>query len=193
MNVKWHEQHVMPARATLEQRIAWHREHQLACACRPIPAKLRGMIEGGGRQNASTSHLKFSKLVEQFSGQPAVTYGGKGFGSSALKLHGKIFAMLTSKQEFVIKLSRERAAELVESAVGSYFDPGRGRLMKEWVVVPESSKRWLELAREAQASASAEAPAKKASAKKASAKKASAKKARVTKVTSAPKARAGAR
>jgi len=30
----------------LEQRIAWHREHQLACACRPIPAKLRASMRG---------------------------------------------------------------------------------------------------------------------------------------------------
>jgi hypothetical protein len=30
----------MPERATLEQRIAWHREHSLHCACRPFPAKL---------------------------------------------------------------------------------------------------------------------------------------------------------
>jgi len=46
MNVKWHGQHVIPERATLEQRIAWHREHQLACACRPIPAKLRASMRG---------------------------------------------------------------------------------------------------------------------------------------------------
>jgi len=46
MNVKWHGQHVIPERAMLEQRIAWHREHQLACACRPIPAKLRASMRG---------------------------------------------------------------------------------------------------------------------------------------------------
>lgn len=134
------------------------------------------------KPSTSASHVKFSKLVQEFSGQPDVTYGGKGFGSSALKLGGKIFAMLTSKQEFVVKVSRERAAQLVESAAGGYFEPGRGRLMKEWVVVPASSKRWVELAREAHASAAAEAPAKKRAAKKRAAKKAPSKKARVTKL-----------
>lgn len=129
------------------------------------------------KPNTSALHRRFSKLVQEFSGQPDVTYGGKGFGSSALKLGGKIFAMLTSTQEFVVKVSRERAAQLVESAAGSYFDSGRGRLMKEWVVVPASSQRWLELAREAHASAAAKAPAKKRAAKKAPAKKA-----RVTKL-----------
>jgi hypothetical protein len=36
----WHRAHPMPANATTGERIAWHVEHQEACACRPIPAKL---------------------------------------------------------------------------------------------------------------------------------------------------------
>jgi hypothetical protein len=31
------------------------------------------------------------------------------------------------------RIARERAAELVEAGAGGYFDPGRGRLMKEWL------------------------------------------------------------
>ena len=97
---------------------------------------------------------KFSNIVLAFAHQPSVTYGGKGFGSSALKLSGKIFAMLTSRGKFVVKLSHERVGELVRLSVGEYFDPGHGRLMKEWFVVPASSTRWLELAKEAHAAAS---------------------------------------
>ncbi len=40
MNAEWHKKHVLPKRASLEERIAWHREHQRRCACRPIPPKL---------------------------------------------------------------------------------------------------------------------------------------------------------
>jgi uncharacterized protein YdhG (YjbR/CyaY superfamily) len=40
MNAEWHKAHPMPRGASLEQRIAWHREHQKRCACRPIPPKL---------------------------------------------------------------------------------------------------------------------------------------------------------
>jgi uncharacterized protein YdhG (YjbR/CyaY superfamily) len=40
MNTEWHEKHVLPKGASLEERIAWHREHQKRCACRPIPPKL---------------------------------------------------------------------------------------------------------------------------------------------------------
>lgn len=36
-NRQWHEQHSMPAGATMEQRIAWHQEHVRHCGCRPIP------------------------------------------------------------------------------------------------------------------------------------------------------------
>ena len=40
MNAEWHKKHVLPKSASLEQRIAWHREHQKRCACRPIPPRL---------------------------------------------------------------------------------------------------------------------------------------------------------
>jgi hypothetical protein len=41
INRAWHERHRMPDRPTLEQRLAWHAEHQKQCAGRPVPAKLR--------------------------------------------------------------------------------------------------------------------------------------------------------
>jgi uncharacterized protein YdhG (YjbR/CyaY superfamily) len=40
MNTEWHKKHVLPRGASLDERIAWHREHQKRCACRPIPPKL---------------------------------------------------------------------------------------------------------------------------------------------------------
>ena len=40
MNAEWHKKHALPKGASLEKRIAWHREHQKRCACRPIPPKL---------------------------------------------------------------------------------------------------------------------------------------------------------
>jgi hypothetical protein len=44
LNKEWHEAHVMPPKATTEQRIAWHLEHQKNCACRPIPPRLAALI-----------------------------------------------------------------------------------------------------------------------------------------------------
>jgi hypothetical protein len=54
MNASWHERHPMPPKATVDQRIAWHLEHQQHCSCRPIPAKLQEQItariaSSGGR------------------------------------------------------------------------------------------------------------------------------------------------
>ena len=45
INAAWHQQNPMPARPTLEQRIAWHKQHMARCGCRPVPAKLRALLD----------------------------------------------------------------------------------------------------------------------------------------------------
>lgn len=40
MNKQWHKDNKMPPKATLEQRIQWHRERQIRCACREVPKSL---------------------------------------------------------------------------------------------------------------------------------------------------------
>ncbi len=89
-------------------------------------------------------------VADVFSGDRAVRRGGgKGFGSRALKVNGKIFAMMSSKGQFVVKLPRKRVGELVAAGKGEYFDPGHGRVMKEWLAVAAGKTQWLELAKEA--------------------------------------------
>ncbi len=41
INRQWHEKHLMPKNATIDQRIAWHIEHAKECACREIQEKLK--------------------------------------------------------------------------------------------------------------------------------------------------------
>jgi TfoX/Sxy family transcriptional regulator of competence genes len=95
----------------------------------------------------------FERLVSRFGADPSVAppsvgKGGK-FGDSALKVDGRIFAML-SRGELVLKLPRERVDELVAAGAGTPFDAGRGRAMKEWVAVgADHSRRWAKLAEEA--------------------------------------------
>ena len=93
---------------------------------------------------------RFAPVERAFAADGEVSYGdGKGFGSRGLKVNGKIFAMMSSKGRFVVKLSKKRVDELVSGGRGERFDPGHGRLMKEWVVLGTGSANWVDLAREA--------------------------------------------
>lgn len=72
------------------------------------------------------------------------------FGSTALKVKGKVFAMMV-KGDLVVKLPKERVEALIGAKLGAYFDPGHGRLMKEWVAIESKAEaQWLTLAKEAE-------------------------------------------
>lgn len=89
----------------------------------------------------------FARIAHAFEKDRDVTLG-KMFGSVGLKVRGKVFAMVV-KGRFVAKLPRSRVDELVTAGHGEHFDPGHGKLMKEWVSVPSGKASWLTLAREA--------------------------------------------
>ncbi len=75
--------------------------------------------------------------------------GGSGFGRSALRYRGKIFAMLV-RGRLVVKIPAGRIAALVDAGDGTPFDANKGTPMKEWLRLdPESELDWLALAREA--------------------------------------------
>jgi len=96
------------------------------------------------------AETRYARLTQAFLGRPNVSQEGKGFGSSALKVDGHIFAMLSSRSEFVVKLPRKRVDELVSSGDGLAFDGGKGRPMKEWLVIPPtSSLDWTSVTEEA--------------------------------------------
>ena len=101
----------------------------------------------------SDVETRFAKIAGALEGEDGVTLGSgkRGFGSDALQVDGRVFAMV-SHDRFVVKLPRERVAELIASGDGLAFDAGKGRPMKEWVVLTERvARRWLNLAREARA------------------------------------------
>jgi hypothetical protein len=96
---------------------------------------------------------RFDRLAGAFAGRPGVTLpgegGGRGFGSSALRSGGSIFAMLT-RGRLVVKLPRARVAELIAAGAGEPFDAGKGRPMKEWLAVADAGDdAWRDLAEEA--------------------------------------------
>src|SRR6266496_1734466 len=67
----------------------------------------------------------------------------KSFGSTGMRIKNKIFVMLV-RGRLVLKLPAQRVDALIASGEGERFDPGHGRLMKEWLVLnPASKQEWL--------------------------------------------------
>ncbi|MGH2495505.1 MAG: hypothetical protein ACRDIV_12450 [Ktedonobacteraceae bacterium] len=101
---------------------------------------------------SSTPEERFATVIEELLGNPGVTppSEGKAFGSSGLKVHNKIFAMLV-RGKLVVKLPKSRVDALISSGDGERYDPRHdGRLMKEWLALePTSDEDWLTLSREA--------------------------------------------
>jgi hypothetical protein len=103
-----------------------------------------------------TPSERFDALLEAFATAPDITSprddptAQGGFGSSALKVKRKIFAMLANDQ-LVVKLPKMRVDELVAAGAGARFDPRHdGREMKEWLIVaPGQEDKWLALAQDA--------------------------------------------
>jgi hypothetical protein len=116
-----------------------------------VPAASRKKHEESKTRQTAPLDPRFRPIVDTFSSDGQVTYGGKGFGSSGLKVKGKLFAMIASKGEFVVKLPKERVDELVSLKKGKYFDPGHGRLMKQWITLRVPPSAWIEFAKEARA------------------------------------------
>lgn len=48
VNRPWHEAHPMPAKPSRDERVAWHRAHALACACRPVPPSMLAAMTAQG-------------------------------------------------------------------------------------------------------------------------------------------------
>lgn len=88
--------------------------------------------------SSPTAASIFAALARELATAPGVELAEgpkKSFGSGTLKVNGKIFAMVTSAGHFVVKLPRARVDALALEGAGSRFDPGHGRLMKEWLQV----------------------------------------------------------
>ena len=99
---------------------------------------------------------RWEALVAEVLAQGIATYGnpggsGRPFGANALKVDGRIFAMLV-KDRLVVKLPAARVGELVSNGAGERFDPGHGRIQKEWLsVFGDDPAEWRALTTEAEA------------------------------------------
>ena len=100
---------------------------------------------------------RWAALVEAMLAAGEATYGAgddgpkRAFGATSLKTNGKIFAMLV-KGRLVVKLPAARVAELSAAGEGRAFDPGHGRIQREWFDADtDDPAAWLALATESEA------------------------------------------
>jgi hypothetical protein len=105
--------------------------------------------------DARSADEGFAAILAELAERPGVTApdrgraGGGSFGSSALRVHDRIFAMV-SRERLVLKLPARRVAQLVGTGEGHPFDAGKGRPLREWVALdPAGREGWLALATEA--------------------------------------------
>jgi TfoX/Sxy family transcriptional regulator of competence genes len=73
----------------------------------------------------------FDRIAQRILAEDTSVELDRIFRSTGLKRGGKLFAFV-SRGDLVVKISRERVAELVGSGEGRPFESGR-RVMKEWV------------------------------------------------------------
>jgi len=90
----------------------------------------------------------FQRIVDTFLKDKNITQMVM-FGSPGLRIAGKVFTFLW-KGHLVLKLPGPRVQQLIDSGDAKLFDPGHGRVSKEWVSVGPGRKRdWPGLAKEA--------------------------------------------
>jgi TfoX/Sxy family transcriptional regulator of competence genes len=97
--------------------------------------------------DASKAEAAFAEVTRAFAKDAEVSFG-RLFASDGLKVRDKIFAMLV-RGNLVVKLPKARVDALIAESKGARFDPGHGRLMKEWVVIAPGVDNWLAFAKEA--------------------------------------------
>ena len=108
----------------------------------------KGSATAGPERARSGHDARFERVAAAFAGDPAVSRGRMFSSDNILSVKGKIFAMLV-RGEFVAKLPRDRVDAMVRANRGRPFDPGHGRLMKEWLVISPGRAGWLPIVREA--------------------------------------------
>jgi hypothetical protein len=131
-------------------------EARMTSGGKPVktPTRTAGMKTAGADDPRVATLLKalrrtptLAPAVEAYEKQAAEAQNK--FGKNGLKTRdGKLFVLFT-QGTLVVKLPKQRVASLVDEGIGKPFDPGHGRLMKEWLTVTNPKASWVELTKEA--------------------------------------------
>jgi hypothetical protein len=90
---------------------------------------------------------RYDDLVADVTARHGDVSPGQMFGMPCLKRGGKVVAGLWKDGGLTVKLTDEVAREEALAVPGAeLFDPGMGRRMREWVLVPaDQADRWDDL------------------------------------------------
>jgi hypothetical protein len=90
---------------------------------------------------------RYDELVADVTARHADVSSGQMFGMPCLKRGGKVVAGLWKDGGLTVKFTDAAAREEALALPGAeLFDPGMGRRMREWVLVPaHQSDRWDDL------------------------------------------------
>ena len=96
----------------------------------------------------SADERAYDRIVDEVGTRPGVG-AGRILSSEGLHYRGKYF-VAPNRNGLLVKLPADRVVELVDDGTGVPFETGRGRVMREWVVIrPEHRRRWRSIALEA--------------------------------------------
>ena len=86
----------------------------------------------------------FDSVVARLRSENPSLETARMFGSTGLRTESGKFAGFARGDQLVVKLPADLVSELLESGEGAVFDAGRGRPMKEWVVLHPADEAAVE-------------------------------------------------
>lgn len=91
----------------------------------------------------------FWELIDELQADDPRIEEGTIMGGRCARVDGEFLGLVDFKGSgLVVKLPRQRVAELIDAGVGRQFAPA-GRVFKEWVAIPgRDRRRWRALLRE---------------------------------------------
>ncbi|MFW2332174.1 hypothetical protein [Ilumatobacter sp.] len=96
-----------------------------------------------------TDESLFWELIEEFQLEDPRVEEGTIMGGRCARVSGEFLGLVDYRGSgMVVKLPKDRVAELIDQGVGQPFAPAK-KVFKEWVAVPKRDRRrWRSLLRE---------------------------------------------
>jgi hypothetical protein len=92
-------------------------------------------LSGKQKTGSTKGNVEFDQVATKFTQYSDVKRGRVFRSENVLSVNGKIFAMLTGDNKFVVKLPEDKATALVGRGIGNNWAPGNRKPMKEWVSI----------------------------------------------------------